>query len=111
MRVRKLLHTRMRVSDMDQTIKFYTDVLALEAADRSPTAALLSSPAGAGLILSALSPHGSFYIITSLLTIAWLAGTGAVLWTETTPGHARRGHVGEIRDESVMVMSRGAGAR
>ncbi|TMI79438.1 MAG: hypothetical protein E6H04_10585 [Bacillati bacterium ANGP1] len=70
----------------------------------------LSIIAGAGLILSAFSPHGSFYIITSLLTIAWLAGTGAVLWMETAPGHARRGHVGEIRDESVMVMSRGAGS-
>ena len=71
----------------------------------------LSVIAGAGLIVSAISPHGSFYVITSLLTIVWLAGTGAVLWTETAPGHARKGHVGEIRDESVMVMSRGAGVR
>lgn len=34
MRVKKLLHTRMRVSDMDQTIKFYTDVLGLEIMER-----------------------------------------------------------------------------
>ena len=34
MRVRKLLHTRMRVSDMDQTIAFYTGVLGLEVLDR-----------------------------------------------------------------------------
>lgn len=34
MRVKKLLHTRMRVSDIDQTIKFYTDVLGLEVAER-----------------------------------------------------------------------------
>ncbi len=34
MRVRKLLHTRMRVSDMDQTIRFYTGVLGLEVMER-----------------------------------------------------------------------------
>ena len=34
MRVKKLLHTRMRVSDMDQTINFYTDVLGLEVLER-----------------------------------------------------------------------------
>ena len=34
MRVMKLLHTRMRVSDMDQTINFYTNVLGLEVLER-----------------------------------------------------------------------------
>lgn len=34
MRVKKLLHTRMRVSDMDQTINFYTNVLGLEVLER-----------------------------------------------------------------------------
>ena len=34
MRVEKLLHTRMRVADMDQTIRFYTDVLGLEVLER-----------------------------------------------------------------------------
>lgn len=34
MKVRKLLHTRMRVSDMDQTINFYTSVLGLEVLER-----------------------------------------------------------------------------
>jgi lactoylglutathione lyase len=34
MRVTKLLHTRMRVSDMDQTINFYTHVLGLEVLER-----------------------------------------------------------------------------
>ena len=32
--VKKLLHTRMRVSDMDQTIRFYQDVLGLEVLER-----------------------------------------------------------------------------
>ena len=34
MTVRKLLHTRMRVSDMDETIRFYTDVLGLDVLER-----------------------------------------------------------------------------
>ena len=34
MRVKKLLHTRMRVSNMDQTINFYTNVLGLEVLER-----------------------------------------------------------------------------
>jgi lactoylglutathione lyase len=34
MNVQKLLHTRMRVSDMDQTIAFYTKVLGLEVLER-----------------------------------------------------------------------------
>ncbi len=34
MTVTKLLHTRMRVSDMDQTIAFYTQVLGLEVLER-----------------------------------------------------------------------------
>jgi len=34
MRVKKLLHTRMRVSDMDETIRFYTEVLGLEVLER-----------------------------------------------------------------------------
>ena len=34
MRVRKLLHTRMRVSDMDETIAFYSKVLGLEVMER-----------------------------------------------------------------------------
>ena len=34
MKVTKLLHTRMRVSDMDQTIRFYQNVLGLEVMDR-----------------------------------------------------------------------------
>src|SRR5689334_11470675 len=41
--VKKLLHTRMRVSDMDQTIAFYTEVLGLEVLERK------TSPRGSHL--------------------------------------------------------------
>lgn len=43
MKVKKLLHTRMRVSDMDQTIRFYTEVLGLEVMERK------TSPRGSHL--------------------------------------------------------------
>ncbi len=43
MRVKKLLHTRMRVSDMDETIRFYTEVLGLEVLERK------TSPRGSHL--------------------------------------------------------------
>ena len=43
MKIKKLLHTRMRVSDMDRTIAFYTDVLGLEVLERK------TSPRGSHL--------------------------------------------------------------
>jgi catechol 2,3-dioxygenase-like lactoylglutathione lyase family enzyme len=48
------------VQDLDRSVSFYTDVLRLEVADRSATAALLVSPTGAQLILRAMgsnAPH------------------------------------------------------
>ena len=50
----------MFVQDLDRSVAFYTDVLALEVADSSPTAALLSDAGGANLILRAMghaAPH------------------------------------------------------
>jgi len=34
MKVKKLLHTRMRVTDMEQTLAFYQDILGLEVAEQ-----------------------------------------------------------------------------
>jgi len=34
MQIKKLLHMRMRVSDMEQTLKFYRDVLGLEVVEQ-----------------------------------------------------------------------------
>ncbi len=48
MRVTKLLHTRMRVSNMDETIKFYTDVLGLQVVERK------TSPRGSHLAFLAV---------------------------------------------------------
>jgi lactoylglutathione lyase len=44
MKVRKLLHTRMRVNDIERTVKFYQDALGLEASRR------FTSPRGAQLV-------------------------------------------------------------
>jgi lactoylglutathione lyase len=45
--VKKLLHTRMRVNDIERTVKFYTDVLELKIARRSV------SPRGAQIVFLA----------------------------------------------------------
>ena len=44
MKVQKLLHTRMRVNDLERTVKFYQDALGLEATRR------FTSPRGAQLV-------------------------------------------------------------
>jgi catechol 2,3-dioxygenase-like lactoylglutathione lyase family enzyme len=47
------------VQYLDRSVGFYADVLALEVADRSPTAALLRSAAGPQLILRAMGSKGA----------------------------------------------------
>ncbi len=41
--IRKLLHTRMRVSDMEETLRFYRDILGLQVVERK------KSPRGSDL--------------------------------------------------------------
>jgi lactoylglutathione lyase len=50
MKVRRLLHTRMRVNDLDQTVSFYRDVLGLEVVERhaSPRGSKLAFLKAAG---------------------------------------------------------------
>lgn len=55
MNVRKLLHTRMRVDDLEKTVAFYRDILGLEVVERhdSPRGsrlAFLKAPDSAELI-------------------------------------------------------------
>ena len=47
----------MFVRDLDRSVSFYLDVLALAVADRSPTAALLASAGGTQLILRAMGSN------------------------------------------------------
>jgi lactoylglutathione lyase len=77
MRVKKLLHTRMRVSDMDQTINFYTNVLGLEVLERkvSPRGshlAFLKVPNSEELIeLCSFPPSGPVRVQEDLVHLAF----------------------------------------
>jgi catechol 2,3-dioxygenase-like lactoylglutathione lyase family enzyme len=47
----------MFVQQLDRSVSFYTELLAMRVADRSPTAALLVSPGGAQLFLRAMGSN------------------------------------------------------
>jgi catechol 2,3-dioxygenase-like lactoylglutathione lyase family enzyme len=105
----------MFVHDLDRSVAFYADVLALQVADRSTTAALLGNAAGAGLILRAMggaAPHalgaiGVQYVIWAAADAAdltrcerVLAGRGAYRETRSQDGVT----VVEGRDPDDMVV-------
>ena len=77
MKITKLLHTRMRVSDMDQTINFYTNVLGLEVLERkiSPRGshlAFLKVPNSEELIeLCSFPPSGPVRVQEDLVHLAF----------------------------------------
>lgn len=77
MQVKKLLHTRMRVSDMDQTIRFYTEILGLEVLERktSPRGshlAFLKVPHSDELIeLCSFPPSGPVKVQEDLVHLAF----------------------------------------
>jgi lactoylglutathione lyase len=77
MKVKKLLHTRMRVSDMEQTIRFYTEVLGLEVLERkvSPRGshlAFLKVPNSEELIeLTSFPPSGPVKVQEDLVHLAF----------------------------------------
>ncbi|HJT19268.1 MAG TPA: VOC family protein [Nitrospira sp.] len=75
--VSKLLHTRMRVSDLDETIRFYTSVLGLEVLERktSPRGsqlAFLKVPNSDELIeLTSFPPSGPVTVQEDLVHLAF----------------------------------------
>ena len=77
MRVKKFLHTRMRVSNLDHTIRFYTDVLGLEVLERkvSPRGsqlAFLKVPNSEELIeLTSFPPSGPVTVQEDLIHLAF----------------------------------------
>jgi lactoylglutathione lyase len=95
MKVKKLLHTRMRVSDMDQTINFYTDVLGLEVLERkvSPRGshlAFLKVPNGEELIeLCSFPSSGPVRVQEDLVHLAFqVDNLDDMITTLTTQGIA-----------------------
>ncbi|HSA62896.1 MAG TPA: VOC family protein [Nitrospiraceae bacterium] len=77
MTVTKLLHTRMRVSNLDETIRFYTSVLGLEVLERktSPRGsqlAFLKVPNSDELIeLTSFPPSGPVKVQEDLVHLAF----------------------------------------
>ena len=77
MKVTKLLHTRMRISDMEQTITFYTGLLGLEVLERktSPRGshlAFLKVPNSDELIeLTSFPPSGPVKVPEDLVHLAF----------------------------------------
>jgi lactoylglutathione lyase len=77
MKVKKLLHTRMRVSDMDRTIAFYRDVLGLEVVEqkvspRGSQLAFLSVPNSDELIeLCSFPASGEVKVQEDLVHLAF----------------------------------------
>lgn len=77
LKVTKLLHTRMRVSDLDKTIRFYTTVLGLEVIERktSPRGshlAFLRVPNSDELIeLTSFPPSGPVKVQEDLVHLAF----------------------------------------
>lgn len=77
MRVQKLLHTRMRVSNLDETIRFYTTVLGLDVIERktSPRGshlAFLKVPNSDELIeLTSFPPSGPVKVQEDLVHLAF----------------------------------------
>jgi lactoylglutathione lyase len=75
--IKKLLHTRMRVSDLDETIRFYTAVLGLEVIERktSPRGsqlAFLQVPNSDELIeLTSFPPSGPVRVQEDLVHLAF----------------------------------------
>ena len=61
------------VQDLDRSVAFYTEVLALKVSDRSPTAALLTSDSGAQLILRAMGSNAAHALGS--------VGVHYVIWT------------------------------
>ena len=88
------------VQDLDRSVTFYTEVLALKVSDRSPTAALLTSDSGAQLILRAMgsnTPHPLGSI-----------GVQYVIWTASDQEDLNRAE-GVLRGRSAHRQTRSSG--
>lgn len=90
----------MFVRDLDRSVSFYSEVLALEEADRSTSAALLVSAAGAQLILRAMGA-GAAHPLGSL-------GVQYVVWTAAGPADLDRSERA-LKNRSAHQQRRSSG--
>jgi catechol 2,3-dioxygenase-like lactoylglutathione lyase family enzyme len=95
----------MFVRDLDRSVSFYTELLALRVVDRSPTAALLASEAGVHLILRAMG--------SAAVHALGAAGVQYVVWTVPSERelthcervlHARSAHAGRRSERHISVV-------
>lgn len=95
----------MFVRDLERSVRFYTELLALTTADRSPTAALLVSGSGAHLVLrsmgaSSVHPLGS----AGVQYVAWgVAGEDELARTERVLT-AHSAHIETRKAQDVTVV-------
>jgi catechol 2,3-dioxygenase-like lactoylglutathione lyase family enzyme len=92
----------MFVSDLDRSVSFYTDLLALAVADRSATAALLRSAEGSQLILRSMGGNAA----RALGSI----GVQYVVWTASSDQDLRRCEQ-VLRTRSAHIQTRSADER
>jgi catechol 2,3-dioxygenase-like lactoylglutathione lyase family enzyme len=87
----------MFVQNLDKSVSFYTDVLLLEVADRSTTAALLASGDGSQLVLRAMGGHGN----------RPLGGLGVQYLVWTAAGEADLDRCEQVlKDRSALIERR-----
>ncbi len=79
----------MFVQHLDRSVSFYRELLGLAVADQSPTAALLTSPSGAQLILRAMGGGAAHP----------LGGVGLQYVTWTADGEAELGRCERVLRE------------
>jgi catechol 2,3-dioxygenase-like lactoylglutathione lyase family enzyme len=90
------------VSDLDRSVRFYTELLGLEVADRSSTAALLHSAEGSQLILRAMGGNAA-HALGSI-------GVQYAVWTAAGEEDLHRSEQ-VLKDRGAYTQTRtGAGA-
>jgi catechol 2,3-dioxygenase-like lactoylglutathione lyase family enzyme len=97
----------MFVHDLDRSVDFYTDVLELGVADRSPTAALLSNDVGAQLVLRAMGPGAQRALgAVGVQYVAWTA-PGKDCLDRCEQALRKRGAHRETRTDGAVTLVEG----
>lgn len=95
----------MFVRDLDRSVSFYAEVLALKVTDRSPTAALLISGAGSQLVLRAMGhPANRALGNVGVQYVVWTAASKADLDRCEQALKSRSAHRQRRAAESVEMV-------
>jgi catechol 2,3-dioxygenase-like lactoylglutathione lyase family enzyme len=97
----------MFVRDLDRSVDFYTDVLELGVADRSPTAALLSNDVGTQLVLRAMGQGAQRALgAVGVQYVAWTAA-GKDCLGRCEQALRKRGAHRETRSDGEVTLVEG----